>query len=197
MRPSLLGVRTPPETAFEKLICGRLTQENRDHINAVRETLGLKSNDAVWSIFLALEYYLDLYRRFPPMIRAAAEQVLVEYKTQTDKTLATSKEAIRTTADELKAHLSAAALNAAEVTQYKLCAAMTDSAKKVAREAQIAHFWPWLVGGAISMALALTLSIGVAFGYGRYAGYTQGYTEGWREAVVRAGNQDVESGAQR
>jgi hypothetical protein len=50
------------------------------------------------------------------MIRAAAEQVLVEYKTQTDKTLATSKEAIRATADELKEDLSAAAALAISVT---------------------------------------------------------------------------------
>ncbi|NJN48148.1 MAG: hypothetical protein HC808_18585 [Candidatus Competibacteraceae bacterium] len=54
------------ESSFEKLLNRQMSEEERVHLRAVRDTLGLKPNDAMWLVFYALDYYRNLYSRFPP-----------------------------------------------------------------------------------------------------------------------------------
>jgi hypothetical protein len=177
------------DSAFQHLLGRPPSLEERQRLGAVRDRLGIDANDAVWLLFVAFEYYLSLYQRFPETIRAAAETVLVQYKTQTDETLDAAAGHLKTTADQLKAHLSQAARAAALETQAQLSATLTRGVRQAARHARRLRAWPWLLGGGVTVALALALGITVAYGYGRHAGYAAGhavgYAEGWREAQAR------------
>ncbi len=60
---------TPHESAFQQVV-GRLPNgAERARFDAIRDALRLRDDDAVWTLFVALEYYLNLYERFPAMIR--------------------------------------------------------------------------------------------------------------------------------
>ena len=62
---------------------GRLPNgAERARFDAIRDALRLRDDDAVWTLFVALEYYLNLYERFPAMIRGAARELLIECKTE-------------------------------------------------------------------------------------------------------------------
>ena len=62
-----------PDAAFEKLVGRRATDGERQRLYRVRDTLGIKSTDAVWTLLLALEYYLALYEKIPRRPRARRE----------------------------------------------------------------------------------------------------------------------------
>ena len=72
----------PHESAFQQVV-GRLPNgAERARFDAIRNALRLRDDDAVWTLFVALEYYLNLYERFPAMIRGAARELLIECKTR-------------------------------------------------------------------------------------------------------------------
>ncbi|MDL4860774.1 hypothetical protein NPJ88_000355 [Halomonas elongata] len=47
--------------AFQKLVKRQATPAEAARLEQVRETLGVSQDDAIWLIFLGLEYYLSLY----------------------------------------------------------------------------------------------------------------------------------------
>ena len=57
--------RVSTETAFAKILGRSPTEAEREHLYRVRDALGLRDNDAFWSILIALEYYDSLYREYP------------------------------------------------------------------------------------------------------------------------------------
>ena len=184
-RDSTVTPRTgaPMETAFQQL-AGRLpTEAERARLYAVRDTLRLRETDAVWALFVALEHYHALYERFPPMIRAAAHDILVEFKTETDALLQNAAADLDHTARALKGPLVEATHEAGREARQEFVAATRQRADRAVRRVRLERFWPWLLGGAVIMALALTIGIGVGFGYGRQQGYTVGYTEGYTLGV--------------
>ncbi|MEE4378010.1 MAG: hypothetical protein V2J55_10950 [Candidatus Competibacteraceae bacterium] len=179
------GVNTI-EAAYRNLLGRQPSMEERMHLREIQDKLGFDSNDAIWTIFVALEHYHTLYTRFPPMIRAAAEAVLIEYKEQTDATMNASMQRLKGTADQLRELLVEAAYKATQDAQGQLSTTITQSAKHVARQARLGRFWPWLLSGGVIMALALLLAVSVGVGFGRYEGYAKGYAEGWRDAAAQS-----------
>ncbi|UYM18591.1 hypothetical protein [Endozoicomonas euniceicola] len=53
---------------FEKLTERKITDKERLLLYKIKDTLGLKNDDAVWSIFIALNYHLRLYEKIPNSI---------------------------------------------------------------------------------------------------------------------------------
>ncbi|MBS8270855.1 hypothetical protein DYI26_19305 [Halomonas litopenaei] len=47
--------------AFESLVKRQATPAEAARLEKVRETLGVSQDDAIWLIFIGLEYYLALY----------------------------------------------------------------------------------------------------------------------------------------
>ncbi|MCP5197916.1 MAG: hypothetical protein H6974_14195 [Gammaproteobacteria bacterium] len=176
-----MNTSSEPKTMYERLLQDRNSEEDRARINQVRESLGIKPNDAVWAIFAGLEYYLTFFERFPDMVKDAGLHLLSHYKKETDQTLTDSTQLLRETANTINASLKQAVKEASQEAGKDVKNNFTQSAQWVARRAQVGRFWPWLLGGATIITLALALSIAVGFGYGRYAGYA----EGWRDATVQ------------
>jgi hypothetical protein len=53
------------ETAFAKLVGRDPSEEQRERLYRIRDALGLKDNDAFWSIVMALEHYDSFFRQYP------------------------------------------------------------------------------------------------------------------------------------
>ena len=70
--------------AFEKLLGRAATETEREQLRRIRDALGLRENDALWSVLFALQYYDSLYRQFPKAIAAEAAKVLAETRTASE-----------------------------------------------------------------------------------------------------------------
>ena len=72
----------PGRAPFNRSWAACRTGAERARFDAIRNALRLRDDDAVWTLFVALEYYLNLYERFPAMIRGAARELLIECKNE-------------------------------------------------------------------------------------------------------------------
>jgi hypothetical protein len=53
------------EETFAKVVGRHASDEERRRLYRLRDALGLRDNDAFWSIVMALEYYDSFFRRYP------------------------------------------------------------------------------------------------------------------------------------
>jgi hypothetical protein len=53
------------EDTFSKLVGRQASEAERTRLYRLRDALGLRDNDAFWSIVMALEYYDSLFRAYP------------------------------------------------------------------------------------------------------------------------------------
>ncbi|RSZ55160.1 hypothetical protein HF313_23045 [Massilia atriviolacea] len=64
------------EQAFEKLIGRQPSELEVTRLYRVKNALGLRDNDALWLVLIALESYDTLYRKYPELINAHVKQSL-------------------------------------------------------------------------------------------------------------------------
>ena len=169
----------PHESAFQQVV-GRLPNgAERARFDAIRNALRLRDDDAVWTLFVALEYYLNLYERFPAMIRGAARELLIECKNESDRHIAHAKQQVQHRTDAAAVEVAQAAV-AAHASLEKT---IQQAARRIALAAGFATRWPWVLGGAAAMALVVILAGTIALGFGRQQGYAAGYTAGFAVAM--------------
>lgn len=180
------GRSEPYETAFRQIVGRWPNEAERARFDAIRDTLRLRDDDALWALFVALEHYYTLYERFPAMIRAAARELLVECKTGTDQARAGAEQHLWNTAREQANATRLEVTRSGEEAKTRLEQAIQQAARRIALKAGLAARWPWVFGGAAGMALGLALTGAVALGFGRQQGYHQGYVEGQRTATAPA-----------
>ena len=148
------------DDSFAKLL-GRLPSEvEREELYRVRDALGLKNNDALWLVLMALQYYEHSYSKFPELIRKSAADTLRGFNATADATLAAS----------------------AEAAKADLAKAVAAAAEKVAKDTASRLRWQWLLATFVVVLAGL-------LGAGRYvderartAGYNSGYGSGYKEA---------------
>lgn len=68
------------DKAFEKLIGRQATPQEVERLHRVRDALGLRDNDALWLILIALESYDGLYRRYPEVIATQLRSAMEEQR---------------------------------------------------------------------------------------------------------------------
>lgn len=180
------GRSEPYEAAFRQIVGRWPNEAERARFDAIRSTLRLRDDDALWALFVALEHYYSLYERFPAMIRAAASELLVECKTGTDQALAGAEQQLGNTTREQTHAAVREVTRAGAEAKTRLEQAIQQAARRIALEAGLAARWPWVFGGAVGMALALLLTGAVALSFGRQQGYHRGYVEGQRTALTAA-----------
>ena len=180
------GRSEPYEAAFRQIVGRWPNEAERARFHAVRSTLRLRDDDALWALFVALEHYYTLYERFPAMIRAAASELLVECKTGADRAQASAEQHLWSTTREQTHAAMLEVTRSGEEAKTRLEQAIQQAARRIALKAGLAMRWPWVFGGAAGMALALALTGAVALGFGRQQGYHQGYVEGQRTATTAA-----------
>ncbi|MDP9148495.1 MAG: hypothetical protein M3O36_00925 [Myxococcota bacterium] len=56
------------EETFAKVVGRHASDEERQRLYRLRDALGLRDNDAFWSIVMALEYYDSFFRQYPAQL---------------------------------------------------------------------------------------------------------------------------------
>ena len=176
------------DRAFERLVGDRPSAEDRAMLYRVRDSLGIGPNDAIWTLLFAFQHYHSLYARFPEMIRAAAGELLVEYKTETDRVLDAAEKRLWNAGREQTNVALLEVAQSGEAAKARLERAIQQAARQIALKAGLAARWPWVLGGAAAVSLAVVLVAAlagaVALGFGRQQGYHLGFIEGQRAATA-------------
>ncbi|MBD3816327.1 MAG: protein mobE [Halothiobacillus sp.] len=148
------------DDSFSKLLGRQPSDAERQNLYRVRDALGLKNNDALWLVLMALQHYQDQYEKFPQAIAQAAKDTLVNFKVTADATVKAS----------------------AEAAKADLAQAVATAAQKVAHNTSAKQMWRW---AAVCIAVAF-LSAGLLGWYmyksGMDSGYKAGYGIGYNEA---------------
>lgn len=148
------------ESSFEKLLGRTPSDAERQNLYRVRDALGLKNNDALWLVLMALDHYKTLYEAIPGRIAATAGSTL---------------ENIRSAADaEIRA--------TAEATKADLAKTVAAAARDVANHTAKKQMWKW-AAGCIAVAAVAVGGVGwYANKSGHESGFAEGYANGWKRA---------------
>lgn len=144
------------DESFAKLLARQPTDAEKQELYHVRDALGLRNNDALWLVLMALEHYRTLYREVPGQIAKAASATLTEVQATADATMRAS----------------------AEATKRDLTRAVEKTAHEVARNTSRKQMLKWAAGCVAVVALAMG---GIAWA-AREAGYQHGYATGYAAA---------------
>lgn len=137
-----------PEEAFKTLVNRQMTDGERQRLYKVRDALGIRSSDALWTLIIVLEYYLALFEKIPQMIGGAASRAVA---------------AAKETAE-------AQARAAAEETKRALTEGVRRTVDEVAKRATLKDILKWM-----SLTVLVLSSLVVAVGRWEFA---KGRTEG-------------------
>jgi hypothetical protein len=116
------------EDAFSTLLKRQATDEEIQHLYRVRDALGIRPNDALWQVLIALQYYQHQYERFPAEISKACEAVLAKLNETANKAAhAAAEEAKRDLAQAVGTAVSAASRGASwkEIARWCLISVVT------------------------------------------------------------------------
>ena len=70
------GAAASIETVFEQLVGRKPTEPERERLYRLRQVLGLRDNDAFWSIVMALEHYDAFFRAYPAQLAEVTERAV-------------------------------------------------------------------------------------------------------------------------
>ena len=135
------------ESAFEKLIGRQPSDREVQALYRVKNALGIRDNDALWVVIMALESYDSLYRRYPAMISGEVRKLVDEQRVLISEMAdAESKRALGT-----------------------LAQAVSDTSKSIASktaDASLHLAWGWMLLGLLGFG-SLCVFVGVAIASGR------------------------------
>jgi hypothetical protein len=148
------------ENAFAVLWERQPTDKERQRLMRGRDAVGIKDNDALWTLLMVLEHYEILYERFPALIAKAASDV-------TDNARAAAEA-------ELKA--------AAARTRAELAKSVAQTAHDIAGRVASATRSKWFLIG-VAVACGAFLGIGASmFRVGVKVGESSGRQDGYSKA---------------
>jgi hypothetical protein len=192
------------ETAFAQLVGRRPTQAESERLHRLRSVLGLRDNDAFWSIVLALEHYDSFFRAYPSELATVTERAVENVRAACAAAAAQEVAAVQRALAEKVADTSAAlARKLAErpVGVHRVTAAL---AAVVAFGSLCVHagyglaapgkpFWVHSSEDGSSMTHALTSVLSVPAGWMMFALFVpasiQGARFGWRIAFDALANR--------
>lgn len=152
------------DESFAKLLGRQATDSERQNLYRVRDALGLKNNDALWLVLMALQHYESQYQKLPQAIAKAAEKTLNDF---------------RATAD-------AVAKASAEAAMSDLAQAVAVVAREVARDVAGKQKTQWIIGSIVVAALTFASFGWYMHSTGKEAGYGVGYAEAKDEKAAAA-----------
>lgn len=148
--------------AFEAAWQRKATPEEADRLHRVQAVLGVKDNDAVLVLMIALEHYQGLYSAMPERIEEAARTAVMN-----------AKEAAQQLAN-----------TAAQLAHNDLVAQLGNAVNQVAAEAARKQQWKALAMGIGTAAITLVITGCLAFHQGKEAGLGEGYMVARHEAAA-------------
>jgi hypothetical protein len=148
------------DDSFAKLLGTQPTDKDRQDLYRVRDALGLKSNDALWLVLMALQYHQSQYETFPARIEAAARGTLQKFENAAD----------------------AMARAAADSARQKVTDAAARAAWDVVQKVETRERLKWISATLAACFLCLTALAVLMHVLGTDAGKGIGYAAGYREA---------------
>lgn len=148
------------DQSFAKLLGRQPSDTDRQQLYRVRDALGLKNNDALWLVLMALQHYQHSYEEIPGRIAKSAQGTLDEFKKAADRIISASSEAAK-----------------ADLAQ-----AVATAAGQVARDTATRLKWQWIFA---TVALVLA-SVGGWGWYMQDRGHTDGYKSGYGAGYTEA-----------
>ena len=133
------------DEAFARVVGRAASEEQRDRLHRLRETLGLRDNDAFWSIVIALEYYDSFFRQYP-------EQLAEE----TRRCIEDARSAFAVAAEKETAHVE-------RVLSERVAATSVEIARKLAAKPVGLHRVTTALAAAVAFG-ALCVSAGYNLG---------------------------------
>src|SRR5690242_2788536 len=79
-----------PEDSFARLLGRQPTDAERQDLFRVRDALGLRGNDALWLVLIALEHYQKLYQQIPQEISKASDTAVAKVLTASSAAASTA-----------------------------------------------------------------------------------------------------------
>jgi hypothetical protein len=147
--------------AFTQLIGKQPSDAEVQQLYKVRDALGIKNNDALWLVLIALQYYEKQYEKFPRVIAKAAQDTLSNFKETADSVIEAS----------------------AQAAKEDLAKAVAQAAQEVARNTAAKQMWQWALG-CIAAAFLCFGAFGWYMHSSAYkAGFSAGYAEGYKKSV--------------
>jgi len=148
------------DDSFSKLLGRQPSDVERQQLYKVRDALGLKNNDALWLVLMALQHYQGQYEKFPQVIAQAAKDTLINFKVTADATVKAS----------------------AEAAKADLAKAVALAAREVAHNTSAKQMWQWAAGCIAVAFLCFGLFGWYMHSSGHDGGYNSGYGVGYSEA---------------
>ncbi len=143
--PGRLGIVDAFEAAWQR----RATPEEADRLYRVQSILGVKDNDAILVLMVALEHYQGLYSAMPARIEEAARAAVGEAKETAQRVANT----------------------AAQLAHGDLVEQLGKSVNKVAADSARKQQWKALAIGIGAAAISLLVTGWASFDAGKEAGY--------------------------
>jgi len=148
------------DDSFAKLLGRQPTDAERQSLYRVRDALGLKNNDALWLVLMALQHYQGQYEQFPKLIAEAAKNTLMDFKATADATVKAS----------------------AEAAKADLAQAVASAAQEVAHNTSGKQMFQWAAASIVVAFLCVGLFGWYMHSSGKDSGYQAGYGAGYTEA---------------
>ncbi len=142
-----------PAEALEVLVGRQATDAEREKLYKIRDALGIKNNDALWTILLALDHYQRIYEKVPSVIKETAQVVTADIR--------------KTAAEQMKV--------AAEETKRDLAKAVSEVAQQVAIKTAGTRMLQWALACTAVVAVVLVVVGWLGYSAGRKGGIADGY----------------------
>ena len=99
------------DDSFAKLLGRQPTDADRQQLYRVRDALGLKNNDALWLVLMALQHYESLYADIPDSIKQSAQKAAASAAGQAQAEVNRAVAALVPTVEDAVSHAATAAVN--------------------------------------------------------------------------------------
>ena len=150
------------DTSLTRLLGRQPSDAERQALYRVRDALGLKNNDALWLVLMALQHYQTQYEKMPAEIARASADVTAKVRA----------------AAEAEAHASIQSVKA------ELMKAVANSANKVAHQVAGKVKTQWIVGCVVIVTICLGGTGWYAFQAGEKHGWGRAYQQMEAEQAV-------------
>ena len=150
------------DNTFKELLGRQPTDNERQRLYQVRDALGLKNNDALWLVLIALQHHLTLYEKMPDSIIEAGKKMRAD----------------------VKATAEAEASAAMKQARAQLSKAVATASQKVAQQVAGKVKTQWICGCFIVVTGFLLGAGWLGYQVGEKNGWARGYEETVHEEVV-------------
>lgn len=130
------------DDSFAKLLGRQPTDADRQQLYRVRDALGLKNNDALWLVLMALQHYESLYGKIPEKISRSATI------------------AAQSSAEQAKAQVTEAVAALVPSVEHAVERAAADAVSRIRLGSSLISIW------AATVILGLVFGLGVLLGSG-------------------------------